>query len=129
MISGLHLSNDIKLLSFLPESSRIAWMWCVIIAFIVPEFLGMLNAIRVWLFKSIKFKDLPSISQFLFSMCIEICHSLGMAVLFLFCLPELNVVQGASIMSCICFIPSLLGNNDKLYFFLTFNLLFINTIV
>lgn len=102
-----------ELVALLPDSERIAWMCCIITAFIIPEVLGIFSAIKACLFKRIKRDKLPSITNFLFSIFIEILHSVGMALLFLVCLPDLNVLQAASIMSCVCFIPSLLGNYYK----------------
>ena len=107
----LHISESVKLVSYVPEIDQIAWIWCIIIAFVVPEFLAMLNATRFCIFKTIQVEQLPFIKSFLFSIVVEISHSVGMALLFLVCLPNLNAIQAASVLSCVCFIPSLLGNN------------------
>ncbi|XP_043471803.1 chitin synthase chs-2-like [Leptopilina heterotoma] len=112
-------SSDEKLLANLPQSGRIAWMWCIIMAFIIPEVLGIISAIKACIFKNIKMDEFPSFVNFVFSIFIEILHSVGMALLFLVCLPNLNVLQAASIMSCICFVPSLLafiGTGTKYYY-------------
>ena len=39
----------------------------------------------------------------------ESCHVVGIALLFFVVLPELDVVKGAMLTNCLCFIPACLG--------------------
>jgi len=91
----------------LSEEERIAWMWCIIIAFAVPEFGTMVRSIRMCIFKSWK---KPQSTHFLLVLIMETFHVMGLALMFLAVLPELDVVKGAMLTNCVCFVPGLLGN-------------------
>ncbi|XP_032678165.1 chitin synthase chs-2 isoform X4 [Odontomachus brunneus] len=90
----------------LPEEERIAWIWCIIIAFAVPEFGTLVRSIRMCIFKSWK---KPQSSHFLLVFLMETFHVVGLALMFLAVLPELDVVKGAMLTNCVCFVPGLLG--------------------
>lgn len=115
------LNNNIELYSFLadrekqyvvtlPEEERIAWIWCIIIAFAVPEFGTMVRSIRMCIFKSWK---KPQPSHFLLVCVMETFHVVGLALMFLAVLPELDVVKGAMLTNCVCFVPGLLGKLQR----------------
>lgn len=91
----------------LPEEERIAWIWCIIIAFAVPEFGTLIRSIRMCIFKSWK---KPQSAHFLLVFIMETFHVVGLALMFLAVLPELDVVKGAMLTNCVCFVPGLLGN-------------------
>jgi len=91
----------------LPEEERIAWIWCIIIAFAVPEFGTLFRSIRMCIFKSWK---KPQSAHFLVVSIMETFHVVGLALMFLAVLPELDVVKGAMLTNCVCFVPGLLGN-------------------
>lgn len=91
----------------LPEEERIAWIWCIIIAFAVPEFGTLVRSIRMCIFKSWK---KPQSAHFLLVFIMETFHVVGLALMFLAVLPELDVVKGAMLTNCVCFVPGLLGN-------------------
>lgn len=38
-------------------------------------------------------------------------HVVGLAIMFMNVLPELNVVQGAMLTNCVCFVPGLFGRS------------------
>ncbi|XP_015191639.1 PREDICTED: uncharacterized protein LOC107074595 isoform X2 [Polistes dominula] len=90
----------------LPEEERIAWIWCIIIAFAVPEFGALIRSIRICIFKSWK---KPPYSHFFLVFLMETFHVVGLALLFLLILPEIDVVKGIMLTNCVCFIPGLLG--------------------
>jgi chitin synthase len=91
----------------LPEEERIAWVWCIVIAFAVPEIGTLFRSIRMCVFKSWK---KPLSSHFLLVFVMESFHVIGLAMLFLAILPELDVVKGVMLTNCVCFVPGLLGN-------------------
>ncbi|XP_058798474.1 chitin synthase chs-2 [Phymastichus coffea] len=90
----------------LPEEERIAWIWCIVIAFAVPELGTFFRSVRMCVFKSWK---KPMSSHFLLVFCMETFHVVGLALLFFSILPELDVVRGAMLTNCVCFVPGLLG--------------------
>ncbi|XP_070172648.1 chitin synthase chs-2 isoform X2 [Polyergus mexicanus] len=90
----------------LPEVERIAWIWCIIIAQSIPEFGALMRSIRICIFKSFK---KPQLSHFLLVFVMETFHVLGVSLMFMAVLPELDVVKGAMLTNCVCFVPGLLG--------------------
>lgn len=90
----------------LPEEERIAWIWCIVITFAVPELGTFFRSVRMCVFKSWK---KPMSSHFLLVFCMETLHVVGLALLFFVILPELDVVRGAMLTNCVCFVPGLLG--------------------
>ena len=100
------LGRDKQFVVTLPEEERIAWIWCIIIAFAVPEFGTLIRSIRICIFKSWK---KPPISHFLLVFLMETFHVVGLALMFLAVLPDLDVVKGAMLTNCVCFVPGLLG--------------------
>lgn len=90
----------------LPEQERIAWIWCIIIAFAVPEFGTLIRSIRICIFKSWK---KPPASHFLVVFVMETFHVVGLALMFMAVLPDLDVVKGAMLTNCVCFVPGVLG--------------------
>ncbi|XP_076648764.1 hyaluronan synthase-like protein kkv isoform X1 [Halictus rubicundus] len=90
----------------LPEEERIAWIWCIIIAFAVPEFGTLIRSIRICIFKSWK---KPPASHFLLVFLMETFHVVGLSLMFMAVLPDLDVVRGAMLTNCVCFVPGLLG--------------------
>ncbi|XP_015436529.1 PREDICTED: uncharacterized protein LOC107191901 [Dufourea novaeangliae] len=100
------LGRDKQFVASLPEEERIAWIWCIIIAFAVPEFGTMIRSIRICIFKSWK---KPPASHFLLVFLMESFHVVGLALMFMAVLPDLDVVKGAMLTNCVCFVPGLLG--------------------
>ncbi|KAK1135613.1 hypothetical protein K0M31_000202 [Melipona bicolor] len=100
------IGRDKQWMATLPEEERIAWIWCIIIAFAVPEFGTLIRSIRICIFKSWK---KPPVSHFLLVFLMETFHVAGLALMFLAVLPELDVVKGAMLTNCVCFVPGLLG--------------------
>ncbi|XP_076393436.1 hyaluronan synthase-like protein kkv isoform X3 [Megachile rotundata] len=106
----VHCNKDLGLdkeyVSVLSEEERIAWIWCIIIAFAVPEFGTLIRSIRICIFKSWK---KPLVSHFLLVFLMETFHVVGLALMFMAVLPDLDVVKGAMLTNCVCFVPGLLG--------------------
>lgn len=94
----------------LPEEERIAWIWCIIIAFAVPEIGTLIRSIRICFFKSWK---KPATGHFMLVFVMETFHVVGLALMFMSVLPDLDVVQGAMLTNCVCFVPGLLGGYTK----------------
>ncbi|XP_075212205.1 hyaluronan synthase-like protein kkv [Lycorma delicatula] len=100
------LGRDKQFVVNLPPEERIAWTWCIVIAFMVPEIGTLIRSIRICFFKSWK---RPPFSDFLFITVMETLHVTGLALLFFVILPELDVIKGAMITNCVCFVPALLS--------------------
>lgn len=100
------LGRDKQFIVTLPEEERIAWIWCIIISFFVPEFGTLFRSVRMCIFKSWK---KPLSSHFLFVGMMETCHVIGLSMLFFAVLPELDVIRGAMLTNCVCFVPGLLA--------------------
>ncbi|XP_048509220.1 chitin synthase chs-2 isoform X4 [Athalia rosae] len=100
------LGRDKTFVVTLPEEERIAWIWCIIIAFSVPEIGTLIRSIRICFFKSMK---KPPAGHFLLVFVMETFHVVGLALMFMSILPDLDVVQGAMLTNCVCFVPGLLG--------------------
>lgn len=105
-MSVLLLGRDKQFVVTLPEEERIAWMWCIIIAFAVPEFGTLIRSVRICIFKSWK---KPLSSHFLLVFLMESFHVIGLALMFFAVLPEIDVVKGAMLTNCVCFVPGFLG--------------------
>jgi len=87
-------------------TERVAWTWCIFFAFLVPELGTFLRSFRICMFKSCR---KSSFSDFLVVWVFESMHIVGTALLFFVVLPELDVVKGAMLTNCLCFIPAVLG--------------------
>ncbi|KAK0159253.1 hypothetical protein PV328_010151 [Microctonus aethiopoides] len=100
------LGRDKQFIVTLPEEERIVWIWCIIIAYVVPEFGTLFRSVRMCIFKSWK---KPLSSHFLLVFIMETFHVVGLALMFFAVLPDIDVVKGAMITNCVCFVPGLLG--------------------
>lgn len=102
MIAGREKEFIVKL----PREERVAWMWCLLIAFCVPEVGVLFRSVRMCFFKSWK---RPPFSHFLIVFIAETAHTIGTALLVFVVLPDLDVVKGAMLTNCLCFLPGVLG--------------------
>lgn len=98
--------RDKQFVATLTDEERMSWIWCIIIAFAVPEFGTLIRSIRICIFKSWK---KPPASHFLLVFLMETFHVVGLALMFMAVLPDLDVVKGAMLTNCVCFVPGLLG--------------------
>ncbi|XP_044753059.1 chitin synthase chs-2 isoform X2 [Coccinella septempunctata] len=100
------LGRDKQFVVNLPVAERVAWMWCLIFAFWVPQLGSLFRSTRMLFFKSSK---KPPLSHFLMIFIAETSHTIGIALLFFYILPDLDVVKGAMLTNCLCFVPACLG--------------------
>ncbi|XP_026327265.1 chitin synthase chs-2-like [Hyposmocoma kahamanoa] len=99
------LELDQQFVTYLPTEERLAWLWAALIVFAAPELGIFLRSVRICFFKSVA---KPSIGQFLIAFVIETLHAVGIAMLILIILPDLDVVKGAMLMSAMCIVPGIL---------------------
>nr|QIJ96688.1 chitin synthase B [Glyphodes pyloalis] len=85
---------------------RITWLWAAFIIFSAPELGICMRSFKICFFKTVK---QPTTKQFLGAFIIETCQAVGIALLILFILPELDVVKGAMLMNALCFVPGVLN--------------------
>nr|NP_001296068.1 uncharacterized LOC105380296 [Plutella xylostella]API61825.1 chitin synthase 1 [Plutella xylostella]API61826.1 chitin synthase 1 [Plutella xylostella]BAF47974.1 chitin synthase 1 [Plutella xylostella] len=101
-----NLGRDKQFIVTLPDEERVAWMWALFIAFMVPEIGTLIRSVRICFFKSSR---TPSSAQFIVIFVSESLHTIGLALLMFKVLPEIDVVKGAMITNCLCIIPAILG--------------------
>ncbi|RZC42525.1 chitin synthase 1, partial [Asbolus verrucosus] len=100
------LGREKQFIVKLPIAERVAWMWCLIFAFWVPQLGSLFRSARMCFFKSSK---KPIFSHFLIVFLMESLHTVGLALLVFYILPDLDVVKGAMLTNCVCFAPGVLG--------------------
>lgn len=66
------LGRDKQFLAELPDSERVAWMWCIYFAFLVPEIGAFIRSLRICFFKSWK---KPSYGQFIMVKAFSSIHA------------------------------------------------------
>jgi len=88
------------------EEERVGWIWCLFFAFAVPEVLSFLRSTRICFFKKV---TKPTQLQFWVVFIAETLKTIGTGLLVFMILPTLDVVKGAMITNCLCFVPALLG--------------------
>lgn len=81
-------------------------MWCLLIAFCVPQLGATFRSARMCFFKSSK---KPTFAHFMIVFLTETAHTIGIAILVFYVLPDLDVVKGAMLTNCLCFVPAVFG--------------------
>lgn len=81
-------------------------MWCLMFAFMVPELGALFRSVRICYFKSWK---RPPFAHFLIVWLAETMHTIGLALLIYSVLPAMDVVKGAMLTNCVCFVPGVMG--------------------
>nr|AFK08615.1 chitin synthase 2 [Locusta migratoria] len=104
------LGGEKQFAAELPEEERVAWMWCLLIAYAVPELGTFLRPARMCFFKTVA---KPSLPEFLIALFMETFHTVGMALLFFVILPNLDVLKGVMLTNCLCFIPGVLAITSR----------------
>lgn len=94
-----------RLEAVIPDEQVIAWKLALVFAFAIPECGAFIRALRLWFFKSIRS---PTWKEFGVVFVAETMHVSGLALLAFKILPELDVIQGAMLTNCLCFVPSIL---------------------
>ncbi|XP_063708773.1 chitin synthase chs-2-like [Culicoides brevitarsis] len=87
----------------IPEPQRVAWIWCLIFAFGVPELGTFVRALRICWFKN---NRKPTYGEIAIVAACEILSVTGLAMFVFLILPELDVIKGVMLMNCVCFLPS-----------------------
>nr|AKZ08595.1 chitin synthase B [Helicoverpa armigera] len=100
------LALDQQFITVHSLEERVTWLWAAFIMFSFPEVGVFLRSVRICFFKTaLK----PTFLHFLASIVIETLHTVGIAMLVLIILPELDVVKGTMLMNAMCFVPGLLN--------------------
>lgn len=94
-----------RLEAVIPDKQVIAWKLALVFAFAIPECGAFIRAVRLWFFKSVRS---PTWAEFGMVFIAETLHVSGLVLLAFKILPELDVIQGAMLTNCLCFIPSIL---------------------
>jgi chitin synthase len=93
----------------LPEVERISWVWCLFFAYAIPEVMTFARSVRICFFKNaLK----PSVLELAAVAVAETLRTVGTGLLIFVVLPILDVVKGAMLTNCLCFVPGLLGKTD-----------------
>ncbi|XP_011705416.1 PREDICTED: uncharacterized protein LOC105460624 isoform X2 [Wasmannia auropunctata] len=104
-----HTTLELEELSteHMQKNGRIEWTWCLILIFLVPECIGVLNTLWHYLFK--RKPKMPKKRNILLMILIDTLHTIGLVLLIFIILPKIGMVQGAAIFCCLCFVPGLLN--------------------
>lgn len=100
------LGRDKQFIVKLPSTERVAYMWCLLFAFAIPQLGVLFRSTRMCYFKSSK---RPLFAHFLVIFLVETGHTIGLALLIFHILPDIDVVKGAMLTNCLCFVPAVLG--------------------
>lgn len=100
----LHNEKDYE--ATIPPLENVAWAWALFFCFIIPELGTWFRSTRMCLFKSWR---KPLVGDFLTVFLFETLHVIGTALLIYKVLPDLDVIKGAMLTNCFCFIPGLFG--------------------
>jgi chitin synthase len=90
----------------LPPEERVGWIWCLFFAYIIPEIMTFLRASRKCFFG---YKTKPTTLQFFVVATAETLKTIGTGFLVFMILPNLDVLRGAMLTNCLCFVPGLIG--------------------
>lgn len=103
---GLALERDKEHEAVLSDVEQIAWVWVLFICLVVPELFTLFRSTRICVFKSYR---RPATATFFTVLVAETLHTVGVSLLVFVVLPDLDVVKGAMLTNCVCFVPGLLG--------------------
>jgi chitin synthase len=90
----------------LPEVERIGWVWCLFFAYAIPEAMAFFRSIRICFFKNALQPNALEMSAVAVA---ETLRTIGTGLLIFVVLPIIDVVKGAMLTNCLCFVPGLLG--------------------
>jgi chitin synthase len=74
--------------------------------YVIPEIWTFLRASRKCIFKNV---TKPTIPQFFLVFTAETLRTIGTGLLVFMILPNLDVLKGAMLTNCLCFVPGLIG--------------------
>lgn len=125
---------DQQFITVLPLEERITWLWAAFIVFGIPELGMFMRSARICFFKTAKkptFLQFSVVSDFSFysdgrkayfevgtyvftmaccnfqAFIVETLHTIGVAMLVLLVLPDIDVVKGAMLMNAMCIVPAI----------------------
>lgn len=78
------------------------WIWCLFIAFVVPEVATLLFSLKDCVFKKV---EKCSLRDFIVVSIFELLHILGQVILVFKVLPDLDVVKGSCLFNCVSIFP------------------------
>jgi chitin synthase len=90
----------------LPNEERVGWIWSLFFAYVIPEVMTFLRASRICFFKKV---TKPTILQFCVVATAETLRTIGTGLLVFIILPNLDVLKGAMLTNCLCFVPGLIS--------------------
>jgi chitin synthase len=96
----------------LEEEERVGWIWCLFFAYAIPEVMAFLRSARICFFKN---ATKPTALQFFAVAIPETLRTIGTGLLIFMIVPRLDVVKGAMLTNCLCFVPGLLGKTSFHY--------------
>nr|AHY28560.1 chitin synthase II [Anthonomus grandis] len=100
---GLDISR--QYIFSVPGVERATWIWFLMLAYFVPEFMTFFRSGRILLFKT---RLYPTLTEFLSLLVTECLPAIGSSLLIFCVLPELDVVKGAMLTNAMCVIPALM---------------------
>ena len=69
---------------------RVAWIWAIAFAFMVPQVGSFFRSFRKCMFK---FNNTPKFTNLFFVLMMEVCHSFGLAILSFMVLPDMDSIS------------------------------------
>lgn len=102
----LDFTERSEILNSIPPEEQIMWLWCIVLCFAIPEAIGLLDALTICIFKTYKFPDIKSLCIVL---SIELLSTVGLSIFVLIILPSFDILKGATMTSCVCLLPAVLG--------------------
>nr|CAD7265721.1 unnamed protein product [Timema shepardi] len=88
------------------EEERYSWIWALLFSFLAPELGTLFRSARMCFFKSF---EKPKWKEFSIVFIMETLHTVGIGLLVFVILPYLDVIKGAMLTNCVCFVPALLA--------------------
>nr|QCI31493.1 chitin synthase [Grandidierella japonica] len=90
----------------LPVAENVAWAWMIFFAYLIPEAGSWFRSTRMCIFK--KWQRAP-FTDVIVVIFFEMLHTVGVSLLIYAVLPDLDVIKGAMLTNCVCFIPGVFG--------------------
>nr|CAD7198361.1 unnamed protein product [Timema douglasi] len=100
------LGRNKQFVAEVSEEERYSWMWALLFSFLAPELGTWFRSARMCFFKSF---EKPKWKEFSIVFIMETLHTVGIGLLVFVILPYLDVIKGAMLTNCVCFVPALLA--------------------
>ncbi|CAG2054679.1 unnamed protein product, partial [Timema podura] len=100
------LGRNKQFVAEVSEEERYSWMWALLFSFLAPELCTLFRSARMCFFKSF---EKPKWKEFSIVFLMETLHTVGIGLLVFVILPYLDVIKGAMLTNCVCFVPALLA--------------------